>query len=76
MLYSSHGKLIISKTFDSIVNNKTTLLTKITTAQNEFAHSYHRVRRLYFLAVVFAAIIINVTLPKEARAVFTDTCVV
>ena len=32
-------------------------LTKITAAQNEVALSYHRVRGLYFLAVVFAATI-------------------
>ena len=35
-----------------------TLLAKITAAQNEDALSYHRVRGLYFLAVVFAATII------------------
>ena len=29
------------------------LLTKTTTAQNEVALSYHKVRGLYFLAVVF-----------------------
>ena len=33
------------------------LLTKITAAQNEVALSYHRVRGLYFLAVVFSATI-------------------
>ena len=33
------------------------LLTKITVAQNEVALSYHRVRGLYFLVVVFAATI-------------------
>ena len=33
----------------------TILLTKITVVQNEAALSYHRVRGLYFLAVVFAA---------------------
>ena len=32
----------------------TILLTKTTAAQNEVALSYHRVRGLYFLAVVFA----------------------
>ena len=35
-----------------------TLLTKTTTAQNEAALSYHGVRGLYFLAVVFVATII------------------
>ena len=34
-----------------------TLLIKLTAAQNEVALSYHRVRGLYFLAVVFAAIL-------------------
>ena len=35
----------------------TTLLIKTTAARNEVALSYHRVRGLYFLAVVFAATI-------------------
>ena len=34
------------------------LLTKITFTQNEVALSYHRVRGLYFLAVIFAATIL------------------
>ena len=38
------------------LNNE--LLTKATAAQNEVAFSYHIVRGLYFLAVVFAANII------------------
>ena len=38
----------------------TILLTKTTAAQNEIALSYHRVRGLYFLAVVFAATIVNI----------------
>ena len=38
------------------LNNE--LLTKATAAQNEVAFSYHRVRGLYFLAVVFAANIV------------------
>ena len=33
------------------------LLTKTTAAENEAALSYHRVRGLYFQAVVFVAII-------------------
>ena len=33
------------------------LLTKTTAAQNDVALSYHRVRGLYFLPVVFAATI-------------------
>ena len=35
----------------------TILLTKTTAAQNEVALSYHRVRGLYFLAVIFVATI-------------------
>ena len=34
------------------------LLTKTTAAQNEVAFSYHEVRGLYFLAVVFEATIV------------------
>ena len=34
--------------------------TKITVAQNYVALSYHRVRRLYFLAVIFTATIVSV----------------
>ena len=33
------------------------LLTKTTTAQNEVALSYHPVRGLYFMAVIFATTI-------------------
>ena len=36
---------------------RTILLTKITAPQNEDALSYLRVRGLYFLAVVFVAVI-------------------
>ena len=35
------------------------LLAKTTAAQNEVALSYHRVRGLYFLTVVFAATILQ-----------------
>ena len=38
-----------------IVNN--TPLAKTTAAQNEVALSYHKVRGLYFLAVIFLATI-------------------
>ena len=34
------------------------LLTKTTAAQNEDALSYHKVRELYFLAVVFVKVYI------------------
>ena len=37
------------------------LLTKTTAAQNEVSLSYHRVRRLYFLAVVFVATMLYYT---------------
>ena len=36
---------------------ETIIITKTTAAQNEDALNYHRVRELYFLAVVFTAII-------------------
>ena len=36
------------------------LFTKITAVKNEVTLSYHRVFGLYFLAVIFAAIIVNV----------------
>ena len=36
-----------------------TLLTKTAAAQNEVAFGYHRVRRLFVIAVVFAAPIIT-----------------
>ena len=60
------------------------LLTKKTAAQNEVALSYHRVRGLYFLAVVFAATIVamvttlqsivfpNVTKQRYADVTITD----
>ena len=51
--------------FDNTIDEKWTyilkgviLLTKTTAAQNEDALSYHKVRGLYFLAVVFVGSII------------------
>ena len=41
----------------SLYRGGTILLTNTTTSRNEVALSYHRVRGLYFLAVVFAATI-------------------
>ena len=38
----------------------TTLLTKITAVQNKVAQSYHRVRGLCFLAVIFAVTICTI----------------
>ena len=42
------------------------LLTKTAAAQDEVALSYHTVRGLYFLAVVFAAIVIDWVASIEA----------
>ena len=39
-------------------NSEIKRLTKTTAAQNGFALSYHKVREIYFLAVVFAASIV------------------
>ena len=43
-------------------NERNILLTKITAAQNEVALRYHRVRGLYFLAVIFATTIVVITI--------------
>ena len=40
-------------------SNIVLLLTKIIAGLNEVAFSHHRVRGLYFLAVIFAATIVN-----------------
>ena len=56
-----YQKLIISKQIIYLRQKYLTakidirLLTKSTAAQNEVAHSYDRLRGLYFMAVVFAA---------------------
>ena len=49
----------VSVTFNCFWNipKKAILLTKTTAARNEIALSYHRVRGLYLMAVVFAATI-------------------
>ena len=46
----------VSGIFDDLISLliKSNRITKINAAQNEVALSYHRVRGLYFLAVVFA----------------------
>ena len=46
----------VSGIFDDLISLliKNNRITKINAAQNEVALSYHRVRGLYFLAVVFA----------------------
>ena len=41
------------------------LLTKTTAARNEVALSYHRVRGLYFRAVVFVATIVMIRVPSS-----------
>ena len=41
------------------------LLTRITAAQNDVALSYHRVRALYFLAVVFAVTIYQIVITHD-----------
>ena len=46
---------------NNLVQQINIFLTKTTAAKNEVALSYHRVRVLYFLAVVFAATIISST---------------
>ena len=48
-------------------NTVTILLTKITAAQNEVALSYHCMRDLYFLAVIFAATIKTVLQHDQQR---------
>ena len=48
-------------------NNQTILLTKTTAAQNEDALSYHRVRGLYFQAVVFVATIVSLRLLSNSN---------
>ena len=54
----------------------TILLRKTTAAQNEVALSYHKVRGLYFLAVVFEATVIHmirgITLPVFVIILKTD----
>ena len=52
------------------LNNE--LLTKATAAQNEVAFSYHIVRGLYFLAVVFAA---NIVIIDDIINVMAMLCV-
>ena len=49
---------VFGKDAEHTVLKVSILLTKITTAQNDVALSYHRVRGLYFLAVFSAATIV------------------
>ena len=53
------NKLLIGTTSAGDAHSlaRKTILTKITAAQNKVALNYHRVRGLYFLAVVSAATI-------------------
>ena len=43
------------------------LLTKTTAAHNEIAHSYHKVRGLYYLSVVFVRTIILATVFDDSK---------
>ena len=43
---------------------RTILLTQITSAQNEVALNYHRMRGLYFMAVVF---VVTISLPTVSK---------
>ena len=54
----------------SIVN---ILLTKTTAAQNEVALSYHSVRGLYFLAVVFVATIVILITTQFDKSAHSST---
>ena len=49
------------------------LLTKTTAAQNEVALSYHKLRGLYFLAVVFVATIIHIIIHR-CTVIKTEHC--
>ena len=51
------------------MNNNIIFLIKLTTAQNEGALNYHRVRRLYLLAVIF-----EVTLEYTFYNLLLDKC--
>ena len=50
------------------INGAYIILKRTTVAQNEVALSYHRMRRLYFLAVIFTATIDTECLSHEAIA--------
>ena len=54
-----------TKKIESCSNTSIILLTKANATQNEVALSYHRVRGLHFLAVVFAATIDNDAIIKN-----------
>ena len=50
------------------------LLTKTTAAQNDVALSYHRVRGLYFPAVIFAATIIKIVRYYTCAMCYSMSC--
>ena len=54
-IYQFFIPILLLKYHSSLLLQIAILLTKTTAAQNEGAFSYHRVRGLYFRAVVFAA---------------------
>ena len=61
LLFSQIDKSADNNTRENgISHEESILLTKIAAAQNEVALSYHRVRGLYFLAVIFATTIFMV----------------
>ena len=67
-LYIDNNTLqVLSKAFRTYI-----LITKTTAAQNEVALSYHKLRGLYFLAIIFAATIIRTLeiLPGNKSSIF------
>ena len=73
-LQNMHNRLSLhlSRYFWRLVFSRSILLTEITAAQNEVALSYHIVRGLYFLTVIFVTTIINNSpVIASSRIVFT-----
>ena len=54
-----------------IKNMESILLTKTTAAQNEVALSYHSVRGLYFLAVVFVSNLLRIQGTVQLHGIFS-----
>ena len=61
------------------------LLIKLTAAQNEVALSYHRVRGLYFLSVIFAGTVLTILIlyllycianKKTHKSIFTNVVII
>ena len=53
-------KAFVNMKVHSVITAQTILLAKTTAARNEVSLIYHRVRGVYFLAVVFAATVHNI----------------